>query len=187
MGLTERYNMGKLLETQLLDLLNTKQPFNFYDTYANTELPLVPYYSSLYRYSPFDIYNDYTTFELKSRTLPKTECINNLLDTNKVISNHSIFLFSYNNPVGVFEDLQYIQYNKTIFDSLQIQQTRNGAEIYIIPNYTEGFTALPNDVTTHSHRINIHYTEDYKEQHTMLISVDKTKYISTFGYYSLIT
>jgi hypothetical protein len=177
-----KYGIGKNLESELLNMLNTKQPILFYDTFTNTHLPIVPYYPSLYRYSAFDIYNEYTTIELKSRTNAKNTYENNFLDMHKIINNHSIFCFSYNNTHGILNDLQYIQYNKTIFDEFQIQQTKNGCDLYIIPNTTELMSPLC--MNTHSNNINIHYTDEYKIQLNNIIALDKTRYISTFGFYS---
>jgi hypothetical protein len=180
--LNAKYLIGKHLENALLELLNTNQPINYFDTFTNTHLPIVPYYASLYRYSPFDIYNDYITIELKTRSNPKNTYDNNLLDLHKIINNHSIFMYSYNNAHGLLEDLQYIQYDKIIFDEFQIQQTNNGCELYIIPNNADRMTSLT--LHTHTNDIRIHWTDEYRSQLNSIISLDKTRYISTFGYYA---
>lgn len=180
---TFKYDTGKQLEIKLLDVLNTKQPINYYDTFTNTHLPIVPYYASLYRYSPFDIYNEYTTIELKTRTNPKTTYENNLLDVHKIINNHSIFMYSYSNVNGILEDVQYIQYDKNVFDGFQIQQTKNGCELYIIPNCAGIMIGLGS--STHTNDVNIHFTDDYRAQLNSIIALDKTRYVSTFGYFAL--
>jgi hypothetical protein len=171
------YTTAKKLEQQLLDYLNTYQPFNYFDTFHQTELPSVPYYSSLYRYSQFDIYNEYLTIELKSRSNLFCDLPTNILDTNKVINNHSIFCFTYNNQTEILNDLHYIPYDKSIFDTFYIQHTQNNCKLFVIPKTEATFKKL--DTTTPlTHTINIHYTEDYKERLTDIIATDKTKYIS---------
>lgn len=180
----KNYTIGKKLEHELLNYLNDIQPFRYYDTFNNTDLPICPYYPSLYRYSNFDIYNEYTTFELKSRSNTYNEIYTNILDTNKVISNHSIFCFTYDNKHEILTDLHFIPYNKSIFDTFYIQTTKKGEKLYVIPTTESSFNKL-NTHTPHTHQINIHYTDDYKESLTDIIASDKTKYISTFGLYAL--
>lgn len=178
------YLTAKKLENQLLNYLNETQPFLFFDTFRQTELPIVPYYPSLYRYSQFDIYNNYLTIELKSRTNLFMDLPSNILDTNKIISNHSIFCFTYNNQTEILNDLHFIPYDPIVFNELKIQQTNNGCKLYVIPKDIPTFNPL-NTYTPHTHQINIQYTDDYKDQLCNIISTDKTNYVSTFGLYAL--
>jgi hypothetical protein len=181
---SKAYTTAKKLEGQLLDYLNTTQPFKYYDTFNNTDLPITPYYPSLYRYSPFDIYNEYLTIELKSRSNLFCDLPTNILDTNKIINNHSIFCFTYDNKREVLNNLHFIPYEKIVFDTFYIQHTEKGDKLYVIPKDIHTFKKL--DTTTpHTHRINIFYTDDYKERLHDIVSTDKTKYISTFGIYAL--
>jgi len=176
-----QYITAKALENQLLDYLNTYQVFSFYDTYNNQDLPMTPYYPSLYRYSQFDIYNDYLTIELKSRTPQFHELDENILDTNKIISNHSIFCFTYNNKHEVLNNLHFIPYSQSIFNDFKIQYTNNGCKLFVIPKTEPTFKPL-NTYTPHSHQINIHYTDAYKERLNDIVSTDKTLYLSkNFG------
>ena len=178
------YELAKNLEHQLITLLNQYQPFMFYDTHNNTYLPITPYYPSLYKYSQFDVYNQFITLELKSRQYPLDHYVNNLLDTSKILNNTSIFLYTYNNPTNVLTDLHYIQYEKNIFDTFYIQHTKNECKLFIIPKIYETFTrVIPN---IHSHVININYTDEYIDKHNDLISTDITKYRSTFGYHAIL-
>jgi|688.fasta_scaffold415453_2 hypothetical protein len=177
----QKYSVGKKLEAQLLDYLNTTQPFKYYNTFNNTDLPICPYYPSLYRYSHFDIYNEYLTIELKSRSIPFNAQNTNILDTNKIINNHSIFCYTYNNQSEILTDLHFIPYTKSIFETFYIQTTKNNDNVYVIPSHE--LTKL-NTITTHTHQININYTEDYKDKLTDLIATDRTNYISTFGFYN---
>jgi hypothetical protein len=178
------YLRAKKLEGNLLDYLNTTQPFKYHDTFNNVDLPITPYYPSMYRYSQFDIYNEYLTIELKSRTNTFDTLHNNILDTNKVINNHSIFCFTYNNQTEILNDLHFIPYDKTIFDTFQIQHTQNNCKLYVIPKTEATFKKL--DTTTPlTHTINIHYTDDYKDNLNTIIATDTTKYVSTFGLYAL--
>jgi len=178
------YKIAKKLENQLLDYLNTTQPFKYFDTFNNMDLPMVPYYPSLYRYSQFDLYNEYITLELKSRTEPIEYYTNNLLDTSKIINNHSIFLYTYQNKHEVINDLHFIPYDKNVFDAFYIQNTKNNCELYIIPKTEHTFKKLDTP-TPHTHQININYTDDYKDKHTDLIACDISNYKSTFGFYNL--
>ena len=178
------YLLGKKLENQLLEYLNDIQPFLYYDTFNQIELPITPYYPSLYRYSSFDIYNKYITLELKSRTDALINLQNNLLDTSKIINNHSIFLYTYENRLELLNNLHFISYNKNIFDTFTIQSTKNNCNLFIIPKTEYSFTKL-NMKNTHSHTININYTDDYKDAHDTIIATDITKYKSTFGIYNL--
>jgi hypothetical protein len=178
------YLRAKKLEGQLLDYLNTYQIFKYYDTCNNVELPMTPYYPSLYRYSPFDIYNEYLTIELKSRSNLFCDLPTNILDTNKVINNHSIFCFTYNNSTEILNDIHYIPYDKSIFDTFYIQHTQNNCKLFVIPKTEPTFKPL-NTYTPYTHQININYTDDYKDKHTDIIATDKTKYLSTFGLYAI--
>lgn len=178
----KNYTTGKKLEHELLNYLNETQPFKYYDTFNNTDLPITPYYPSLYRYSSFDIYNDYLTLELKSRSIPYNTQNTNILDTNKVINNHSIFCYTYNNQCELLTDLHFISYDPKLFDTFYIQHTKKGEKLYVIPSTQ--LTKLDTR-TTHTHTININYTDDYKDRLNDIIATDKTKYISTFGLYAL--
>ena len=179
----KNYNVGKKLERELLEYLNTTQPFKFFDIQTQTYLPICPYYQSFYRYSSFDIYNNYLTIELKSRSNNYSILNTNILDTNKIINNHSIFCFTYNNQSEILTDLHFINYENEVFDDFYIQICRNGDRVFVIP--TPSLTKLDTK-QTHTHQININYTEDYKERLMDIISRDKTNYISTFGLYSIL-
>jgi hypothetical protein len=173
----KNYKVGKKLEHELLNYLNDIQPFKYHNTFTNTDLPITPYYPSLYRYSSFDIYNDYLTIELKSRSIPYTTLNTNILDTNKVINNHSIFCYTYNNQYEILNDLHFISYDPKVFDTFYIQYTQKGDKLYVIPTTDPNFTKL-NTTTPHTYTININYTDDYKDRLTDIIATDKTNYIS---------
>ena len=178
------YNRAKLLEHELLNYLNMTQPIQYYDVNTQSILPMRIYYPSMYRYSSFDIYNEYTTFELKSRTEPLCALTANLLDTNKVIGNHSIFLYTYNNNTNILNNLHYIPYNPILFDTFTIQTTKKNATLYLIP--TDEPTFIKMDMyNTHAHQIVINYTDDYKEQLSKIIANDTIKFYSTFGYHAI--
>ena len=181
---TQNYNTAKKLEHELLNYLNTYQPFSYYDTFNNMDLPLCPYHQSLFRYSQFDIYNDYLTIELKSRTQQFNELPTNILDTNKVISNHSIFCFTYDNRTELLNNLHFIPYDPIVFNEFMIQRTQNNCKLFVIPKTEPTFQPLTT-TTPHTHKINIYYTDAYKDQLTNIISTDKTNYKSTFGIYAL--
>ena len=182
--MNSNYKLGKKLEYQLLNYFNEVQPFNYVDTFNNVELPITPYYPSMYRYSPFDIYNEYLTIELKSRSNQFETLTENILDTNKIISNHSLFCFTYNNKLELLNNLHFIPYDPSVFNEFKIQRTQNNCKLFVIPKNTHTFLKL-DTYTPHTHQININYTEDYKQQLNDIIAMDKTKYRLAFGIYAL--
>lgn len=176
------YNIAKKLEFQLLEYLNTNQPLVYWDAFTNIELPIVEYFPSQYKYSKFDIYNEYTTIELKSRSDVFCKEPNNLLDVHKVLSNHSIFMFSHDNSSEVLTDLHFISYDKLVFSKFYIQNTRFNSRLYIIPKTTPTYVKLWTPYQTNymgdstdKHKININYTDEYKSTHIKLIAEDINK------------
>jgi hypothetical protein len=184
------YSLSKQLENELLNYLNMVQPLQYINTITNEPLIVVPYYPSLYKYSKFDIYNAYVTIELKTRSKKIIELQNNILDTCKVLSNHSIFMFSYDNTLKKLNDLNYISYDHTLFDTFELQITKNNDELFVIPIWSLNMGYAPymkslNTTIPQSHKIYINYTNDYKIQLQNIIATDKDKYLKTFGIYAL--
>lgn len=166
----DRYATAKTLEKELLFKLNTYQPFTYFDIHNEVELPVCEYFPSMHKYTKFDFYNNYITLELKSRKDQfKINCTN-LLDTHKIINNHSIFLFSYSNITTKLNDLHFIAYEPDLFETFYIR-TYNMDTLFVIPhNNTIRLDSL------NSHNIMIRYTEEYKDKLTELIEMDNYNY-----------
>jgi hypothetical protein len=184
------YPLSKQLECQLLNYLNVVQPLQYINTNTNEPMRVVPYYPSLFKYSQFDIYNDYILIELKSRSKKMSELQNNILDTYKVLNNNSIFFFTYDNIIGKLNDLHYITYDAPLFDSFEIQITSQNKELFVIPIWTSDKMVKPYMIPlttnrTQSHPIYINYSEQYKSQLEDIITTDRAKYLKTFGIYSI--
>ena len=188
MSYIERYAIGKANEEKLLTYLNTYQPFEYYNILNNEVLPITPYYPSLYKYSKFDLYNDYITIDLKTRTDNINTTPFNFLDVHKIINNHSIFCFSYENQINSFtsssglNDLHFINYSSLLFSTFETSMVK-GSDVFYIPKDPTYF--LPLDTKKiHSYSIPICYDELYIKQLKYIIAKDKTSYLSQFGFLS---
>lgn len=167
---TERYAIAKTLEKQMLFKLNTYQPFTYFDIQNEVELPSCAYFQSKHKYTKFDFYNNYITLELKSRTNPFMVGCTNLLDTHKIINNHSIFLFTYLNASHKLNEMHFIEYKPDLFETFYIRQY--GIDnLFVIPS--ENTIRLD---SLDSHNIMIRYTEEYKDKLNELIEMDNYNY-----------
>lgn len=173
----------KKLEYDTLEFLNRVQPFEYFNN--GIRLPISPYKPALHRYTKFDFYNDYITIELKTRTgtLEDYNGISNdnTLNVHKIISNHSIFMFSYENKTNVLNNLSFINYNHSIFDAFKVSDTRYG-QLFVIPQ--QFITVFEEFVEPQSCRINLDYSTEYIQHHAKLIEHDRFAYITNFGYYN---
>jgi len=179
------YNKFKELEYKMLFFLNNKQPIEYFNTQTNSFLPISPYYLSLCKYSKFDISNEYITIELKTRKHPiefyNDDPISNTLSVDKIISNHSIFMFSYDFQTQNLNNISFINYDRAHFEQFQITPSKYG-DLFVIPRHN--LIEISETGQPHSHRININYTEHYKEFHLNLLKKDKEAYINNFGFYN---
>ena len=167
---TERYKTAKTLEKQMLFRLNNEQPFTYFDIQNEVELPICEYFQSKHKYTKFDFYNNYITLELKSRSDPFKIGCTNLLDTHKIINNHSIFLFSYLNASHKLNEMHFITYEPTLFETFYIRQYKLDT-LFIIPHEN---TIRLNSLN--SHNIMIRYTEEYQDKLNELIEMDTYNY-----------
>ena len=173
----------KKLEYDTLEFLNRIQPFEFF--YNGIRLPISPYKPVLHRYTKFDFYNDYITVELKTRTgtLEDYNGISNdnTLNVHKIIAVHSIFLFSYENKTNMLNNLSFINYNHSIFDTFKVSETKYG-QLFVIPQ--QFITVFNEFVEPQSVCINLDYSLEYIQHHEKLIEQDMFAYITNFGYYN---
>ena len=183
-------NTPIISEYSLVDYLNAVQPFVYINTSNNNQvLPITPYYKTLYKYSSFDAYNDYITLELKTSKNDIQSDWCSFLTTSKIINNHSIFVFSFENKLQPLKDIHFVNYTKDVFDIFEIS-TVNKQETFLIPKFNSdgSFVDYYNNLDTQitcSIPINIDYTPEYISNLTRLIEKDKYLYLRQFGYHSI--